>query len=235
VDCSKGKYRSANVSSICTDCPFGRWSNQVAVTSIDQCFPCPEYDGVICDVGSIIPFVPSGLFRSLNGPGIVLPCNPSESCQEAGYLNTSCANGYTGPICSLCDYEHFRQSRRCLKCIPKAARVVILIVCTILGVIMLLKLSNAENQVSSVVRFILFWFQFMSILPSLSDRWPCSSRNVERSTPMPRVSAKALQEEKSLGHFCVVSSFKCDACAYNVNQMVSCYSVNDLVKRCVCF
>jgi hypothetical protein len=167
--CPRGKY-AEKVTGQCLDCSDGKWSNLVDVT---LCNDCPSLAIVKCPSGSIVPFVISGgVFRSLEAPAVILPCVPAEACQLTGLNDTICAAGYEGSQCSQCQNEYFRNSGRCVKCMPKTLRQFIVIATALVVFFGIAKLSERQSLIPTSFRLMLFWLQFVSILPSLSDSWP---------------------------------------------------------------
>lgn len=45
-------------------------------------------------------------------------CPEKESCE--GGINSTCKDGYTGPLCSVCRQEYYKQLHKCTKCPSKA-------------------------------------------------------------------------------------------------------------------
>eukprot|EP00475_Leptophrys_vorax_P013385 TRINITY_DN19774_c0_g2_i1.p1 TRINITY_DN19774_c0_g2~~TRINITY_DN19774_c0_g2_i1.p1 ORF type:complete len:639 (+),score=117.60 TRINITY_DN19774_c0_g2_i1:130-1917(+) len=170
--CGTGKF-SNSTGSVCLDCSAGKWSNIEGLDYSHECQNCPPFDGVTCYSGSTIPLVGAGFWREVQHPGLVYICMPSSSCQEAGYGNTTCSEEYTGSICSSCKVEYFRLSGFCVKCVPKVARVIIFVCFFCFIIIVAHKFLNSSgNRFPMSVRVMLFWFQFLALLPALSNTWP---------------------------------------------------------------
>jgi hypothetical protein len=134
---------------------------------------CPEVPGTLCLEASVVPWVGSGLFRLLENPGRIYPCHPEESCLEiSGYGNTTCSTGYTGLRCGYCSPNYFRSSGKCVKCLDRSLRYVIVVFSLLFLLVIIAKISQQENNVPTSLRMLLFWIQFISFYPTLSNSWP---------------------------------------------------------------
>eukprot|EP00475_Leptophrys_vorax_P018162 TRINITY_DN24789_c0_g1_i1.p1 TRINITY_DN24789_c0_g1~~TRINITY_DN24789_c0_g1_i1.p1 ORF type:complete len:614 (-),score=102.05 TRINITY_DN24789_c0_g1_i1:44-1738(-) len=167
-DCMEGKF-GLGVSSSCFDCPQDSWSN---LTGKSSCFSCPQYPGVQCPSGSVVPWVGEGYFRKLNDPVNIAVCFPTEACLEAGFNETQCSLGYCDGLCAHCSSEFFRYSGKCVKCLAKAARWSIMVISVLIFSGVMMKVSVDQKNISPSLRMMLFWFQFLSLLPALSSSWP---------------------------------------------------------------
>jgi hypothetical protein len=171
LSCPVGKFSNFS-SPECSNCPYGTWSNSIAVTSISECHVCSRNLGMVCPEGCSIPHVDSGFFRTLDNPGRVQPCYPSEACASTENTNTSCLPQYVGIRCSNCKDDYFRSAGRCVKCLNPTARWII-IVCTMVVLLFIIsKLSERQRSIPTSLRMMLFWLQFLSLYPSLSSFWP---------------------------------------------------------------
>jgi hypothetical protein len=144
----------------------------VNATSSDTCLSCPVFDGVICSEGTIVPYVGRGYYRTLDQPALVTICYPPEACDAAEFSNTTCATLYTGDRCSMCSSDAFRNSGKCIKCLAAAIRRLILAALIMLVFAALALLSQVQNRIPHSFTLFLFWVQFLSIFPSLSNSWP---------------------------------------------------------------
>eukprot|EP00475_Leptophrys_vorax_P046354 TRINITY_DN9927_c0_g1_i1.p1 TRINITY_DN9927_c0_g1~~TRINITY_DN9927_c0_g1_i1.p1 ORF type:complete len:645 (-),score=100.90 TRINITY_DN9927_c0_g1_i1:542-2446(-) len=172
LPCQPGKYGEGASVSTCLDCPFGTFNAISGSFFSSSCTPCSNLSGVVCQSGSSIPFVGKGLFRSLDNPGVVYQCIPSEACPEARNGSTICSSEYTGFICSECNSEYFRNGGKCTKCIPKAARWFIIVLSILLFATLMGKISDKQQNIPSGLKLLLFWIQFLSLFPALSQSWP---------------------------------------------------------------
>jgi hypothetical protein len=172
TSCGPGKYNDLNASSICSNCEEGYWSNRINASSKSTCLKCPDLAGIICLEGSSLPYLTSGLYRDPSDPGNISVCIPSDACMAAGTGNTTCSSGYTGYACSLCVTEYFRSWGKCTKCMPKAARWVIVLLTSAVVLMALSRLSDRSQSIQNSLRLLLFWMQFLSLYPALSTSWP---------------------------------------------------------------
>jgi hypothetical protein len=167
--CPVGKQSAKfdNGSSVCVGCEAGSWNNIPGAT---VCKRCPI--AAVCPEGSIVPWVDKGYYRSAFDPGAVTPCIPSDACSGTGYLNTTCSDGYSGVLCGGCASERFRSGGSCVKCMSKIVRWLIIIVSLLLLMAGFSTISEFQVSIPTSLRLLLFWFQFMSLFPSLSNAWP---------------------------------------------------------------
>jgi hypothetical protein len=178
LSCPAGKFTNSSSSSTCLNCPLGFWSNTVRATSSQSCKACPSLSNVFCDEGSSIPYVPQGFFRSLENPGEVTPCVPPAACFEAGFSNTTCDAAYSEVACSSCSSNYFRHNGICIKCLDKVFRWIILLLSATVLLFMLSQFSRHQSKIPVSIRLGLYWFQFLSLYPSLSNAWPPALLNV---------------------------------------------------------
>jgi hypothetical protein len=170
--CEAGTYSDEHSTS-CTECPTGKWTQATCQSHLSSCRDCPAIAQVSCLSTSLVPYVGPGYYRSLTDPGTISACTPAEACQSTGYGNTTCNSRYSGSVCSSCNTDFFRASGRCVKCISKLLRWSIVgASLVILFVIMFGVSSSNRANIPNSFRIALFWFQFLSIFPSISDVWP---------------------------------------------------------------
>eukprot|EP00475_Leptophrys_vorax_P008783 TRINITY_DN1572_c0_g1_i3.p1 TRINITY_DN1572_c0_g1~~TRINITY_DN1572_c0_g1_i3.p1 ORF type:complete len:851 (-),score=139.88 TRINITY_DN1572_c0_g1_i3:150-2702(-) len=171
--CPPGRYSDTATAAYCTACPPSKWSNKENASSASTCKACPTLDIVFCGEGTSIPIVDGeGYYRNLSDPGIVLPCIPANSCARTGNSSTVCDAAYTGFKCSECNSDFFRSGGRCLRCMPAGLRWLIIISSIIVFLFVLSKASSRQEVIPLSFRMALFWYQFLSLYPSLSSSWP---------------------------------------------------------------
>jgi len=159
-------------ASSCEDCDVGRWSDAEGATSSSTCLQCYVDANVHCAAGTAVPWVGSGLYRNFPDPGIIVPCYPPEACAPAKLGNTSCTEGYEGLYCASCDENHFRNGGKCLRCMNKVGRWIIMVGSFVLLLTAFAKLSEHQHMIPHSLRILLLWIQFLSLFPSLSSAWP---------------------------------------------------------------
>jgi hypothetical protein len=174
--CEGGKYSGAIGASSCETCPKAKWSSSAGATS-DLCKACPT-EGVVCNEGSAVPYVISGYFRTLSSPANVTACIPSEACQEAGFSDTACTQGYSGVACTSCSTDYFRSNGKCLRCMQSFLRWFVVVLSVLIAVYGLAKISEKQNSIPPEVKISLFWFQIMSLFSGFSPAWPDSLKSV---------------------------------------------------------
>jgi hypothetical protein len=155
----------------CVLVAISKWSSSVGSTT---CFACPVITGVSCESGSVVPWVSQGYYRELSQPDVVSICIPSESCEETGYSSTICSEGYSGSRCSECSNEFFRSGGKCVKCLKKELRWATIGSSALAFLLIMAKVSANQQSIPPSLKLILFWFQFLSLLPVLAVSWPAS-------------------------------------------------------------
>jgi hypothetical protein len=176
--CSRGKMSNLTGSSACSNCEEGTWNDNEGASTQRACKPCPQLSGVVCLSGTAVPWVDTGFYRSPENEGDIAACYPSDACPQSGFGNTSCADGYRGDLCSHCQTEYFRTGGHCVKCLNRFVRWMI-IAGVLLGLIIIFaKLSERADLIPPAIRMSLFWFQFLSLFPSMAAFWPPVLRNV---------------------------------------------------------
>jgi hypothetical protein len=171
-NCSPGKYSNANSSSTCSLCPFGKWSSSHSSNSSMNCLDFPEIEALKCPPGSAFPLVSTGFYRVIAEPDVVYPCVPREACLSSENTTTICAAEYAGFGCNACSFNFFRSSGRCVKCLPEQARWIALVASGLLLMAGISRVFQKYGVISPFVKTVLFWFQFLAILPSLTSVWP---------------------------------------------------------------
>jgi hypothetical protein len=170
--CEKGKYSESVASLKCSECTFNSYNSIIGATT---CSPCPVIVGVVCPPGSQVPLVGRGLFRSLElDPVGISECQPSESCLAGGNGSTPCADGYEGLLCSSCSIEWFRSGSTCVKCMPKALRRLVLVLCGLVFLLAVTKILKSDKTIPPSIKVCLTWFQFIFLYPTLTSKWPSS-------------------------------------------------------------
>jgi hypothetical protein len=171
--CPSGRYANGSQAlSECTPCPSGTFNPQIGSQSLSSCRKCPASANVICPEGSEVPYVPAGMYRSLENSDQIYQCIPSSACQSTGFGNTLCSEGYGGSLCSQCSENYFRSGGNCVKCIISTFRWLLATVCCLMLFFVIFKLSKSQRNISNSLKLTLFWFQFLSLYPSLSSNWP---------------------------------------------------------------
>jgi hypothetical protein len=180
--CPPGRFSNSSMETYCHSCKSGYWSNVTGASSLSTCKPCAPFDGVWCAEGTTIPFVASGLYRTLSKPNDIASCIPAEACLAAEYGNTTCSEGYSELLCSLCTANYFRSGGKCVKCLNKAARWSLIVFSGVFILTAITKFSQSQNQVPPSLRLVLFWIQFLAVYPSLPNAWPTALFNFLRFT-----------------------------------------------------
>jgi hypothetical protein len=179
VECSPGTYSEITYSSICKQCAQGYWTNR---SRSAICSVCPLRDGVSCPQGSSVPYVGSGLYRELATPDLISICLPPNACPAAENGSTICSVEYAGSSCSQCSTNYFRSGTRCVKCLSKGGRWAIIVLVAICLVFVVSKLVQKQTLIPNSLKVMLYWVQFLSLLPVISNSWPPTLENLLRFT-----------------------------------------------------
>jgi hypothetical protein len=62
----------------------------------------------------------------------------NNGCPDAGAAKMECKDGYTGPMCAVCDHGYFKSIRDCARCDKPR---VVAIICFVLGIVTLTTLA----------------------------------------------------------------------------------------------
>jgi hypothetical protein len=95
---------------------------------------------------------------------------------------TSCSVGYDGSSCSKCSTNFFRSGTRCVKCLVKGGRWTIIVLVAICLVFVISKLVQKQTLIPNSLKVMLYWVQFLSLLPVLSNSWPPALENLLKFT-----------------------------------------------------
>ena len=120
-------------------------------------------------------------------------CPVTESCN--GGLNSTCENGYEGPLCSVCSSGHFKQFKICTRCPSKKwiagqisiTLVIVLIIIAILVWTSRRKIKKGEeghlmNTFFSKLKIVIGFYQVTNgLLDAFSYiKWPGSLENIAK-------------------------------------------------------
>ena len=107
--CPKAYYSPQAAMASCLGCEFGMFSDIEGATA---CRPCPT--GATCDASSLT--VDRGRWRSAAQPYELYECPITEACLGGNTTLYSCAPGYAGVLCAVCQPGHVRTGDRCASC-----------------------------------------------------------------------------------------------------------------------
>ena len=146
VDCEAGRSAPASGSPVCDDCPGDEYSSPGATScdrcnkffyyspDVGSCVRCPEGTDCPTDGGSTLEdlALENGYWRISADSTDILECRMPDACAgssnadrrltaeggSASYGDRYCSSGYTGPLCGVCDDDHYHQkeSSSCAKC-----------------------------------------------------------------------------------------------------------------------
>ncbi|TNV87766.1 hypothetical protein FGO68_gene11233 [Halteria grandinella] len=175
-------------NSMCVQCPKGSYSfnssnTQVRLQSLNliQCQQCFKNGNCI---GGNITLVDEGYWRSTNKSTILFSCPASESC--LGGLNSECALGYTGRMCSICEKnkikgEYYARSGpyKCTKCSPFGIQMLYLF-CFLVGlslyvifiIYQLLNNPSPFKPQTVLMRILTNYSQAIMIVYEFNLNWP---------------------------------------------------------------
>ena len=127
-------------ASVSMNCPPGRYEDsrltcQPCITGTE----CPE-DATKCTISTLKLL--EDYWRCCEDSVQVLPCSSDDACQGGTVATEYCVEGYTGPLCSVCDDSFFHSwaSKSCERCADVRSHVTSLsLVLGVVGTLLLLK------------------------------------------------------------------------------------------------
>lgn len=169
-ECKSGEVIT-EFSNSCEECPLGEYS---LFNNETVCKKCPE--NAVCEKDSIIPI--SGYWHDNNSVSIFQCVNP-DSCVNKG--EKTCADGYTGNLCAVCEYGYTTGSSNvCEKCPSETDNIILLsfVGLAIIGFICYTIYRTYEDAYelklyhSVLLKILTNYFQLMIITTVLKMRWP---------------------------------------------------------------
>jgi len=119
-NCLKGEiydYKSMTKST-CSPCVNGFSVKSNEHRNIISCTPCP-WKASYCYMDEI--YLKSGYWRWGSNSSSIFECNLLGGCLGGSMTgDASCATGYVGPFCGVCDVGYYLNSRRCVECSPSS-------------------------------------------------------------------------------------------------------------------
>jgi hypothetical protein len=187
--CSTGSYAEEEGSSTCVRCPNESSSLLPGATSVDLCNvcgegfyggynvslckQCPRIAGISCPLGSVVPFVKSGYFRSSDDPTQIFSCFPEAACSSTGFsMQTTCSEAYSGLRCSVCSDNFYRKNGECKSCPGTAAKVLTFLLMAALVLVILFQLVSSQHGLPAEIRISLYYLQFLALFPQITSNWP---------------------------------------------------------------
>lgn len=197
--CADGFYQPASGQSLCIPCGPSRTTLRLVgslseaacvcadgffapdpVAAPEKCVACAA--GMVCFNGTVD--VAPGYWRAESGSVFLLPCPLTlngERCQGgAGAGDDVCADGYEGPLCSVCarGYGNVGPSE-CTPCNGKGADASVVALLFVLGCVAVAALvrvsaepeKGVSGSVGSVLKIILNYTQIVFYIGTLSARW----------------------------------------------------------------
>ncbi|RYE99726.1 MAG: hypothetical protein EOO41_00635 [Methanobacteriota archaeon] len=180
----------------CTQCPDGTYTDGVGET---ECIACPPL--LATCVGGRIAFSAAPVFISpasitytnasmgsirLDASLDVYECWNTEACDfDTSSRSFSCAHGYSGPLCGVCDASvgYVQQGAACIACPSEAVSmlVLVLLVAAILGLLVyvtVFKRADPTNQTAVLFRITVTYFQMLGSLGIFKARGTSTFRQL---------------------------------------------------------
>lgn len=197
--CNLTSYADSSGMPYCQLCPPGTRTNILGATAISDCACVGGYfnqtgqTGVPCSACPPGATCPGGIDPPQPLPGYwtnssleqyvasVFSCNPPEACVNNFQTGQVCAEGWGGPLCSLCGFNNAANPSNayhlvfgsCMRCGTTATNVLsflgILALWVFLKMFLLAKWRTAG--------FLVGWMQMMSVMSSVNAKWPTSLEN----------------------------------------------------------
>ena len=102
------------ISGMCVECPTGSFS----VILGGPCVECISLDGIKYCKGKEIELM-KGYWRRYETSSEVLACIEEEGCAGGTSVgDRSCASGYEGPLCAVCQIGYYSSHGQCKECSP---------------------------------------------------------------------------------------------------------------------
>ena len=188
IACPRRTYQPNEGSIACLDCPYNTDTNTTGTDTATHCVCSEGYynlagvGGVECDAciedavcpgARELPYPVQGFYRVgySSNPALsetsasVEPCEPTTAC--LGGPDNSCAEGYVGDHCALCDEGYFRLNHYCTAC-PDSTLVSYILPVQLIGfVLAVLTLSLGFDTFSKYATMSIF-VRFCQLLMVLS-------------------------------------------------------------------
>lgn len=173
--CGKGEIQRGLA---CVVCPADTYS---LIANASVCHPCPVE--AICKGGSTL-YPRPGYWRPSDLSELLLECPRKESCLgNANYtsLTGSCAQGYHGNLCQICDYGYSRTEKdSCSLCPEHAPNVVRLVLvsislCAFLVYTIRSAFASAAKELNLqgvYMKILMNYLQSVVLTSSFSMNWP---------------------------------------------------------------
>jgi len=188
IACPRRTYQPNEGSIACLDCPYNTDTNTTGTDTATHCVCSEGYynlagvggvecdaciDDAVCPGARELPYPVQGFYRVgySSNPALsetsatVKPCEPTTAC--LGGPDNSCAEGYVGDRCALCDEGYFRLNHYCTACLDSTLVSYILPVQLIGFVVAVLTLSLGFDTFSKYATMSIF-VRFCQLLMVLS-------------------------------------------------------------------
>jgi hypothetical protein len=192
IPCQKGKYASAKASTSCDAC-IGSSTYSEGAVSPSECSICdigyfgdlPSIPCTICPAGaafrcsgdSKVPYISPGYFRT--SAATVVACIPAGACAYTGTeAITTCAEGYVGQFCGVCDSQYYRSAQECKKCPNTVSRVFTWLAIAAFLLFLFFRFLWRDGSISVDTRIILQAVQIIAFYNSLTTKWPPLVKNL---------------------------------------------------------
>mmetsp|Transcript_40863 Transcript_40863/g.130508 ORF Transcript_40863/g.130508 Transcript_40863/m.130508 type:complete len:1171 (-) Transcript_40863:761-4273(-) len=148
--------------------------------------PKPGLQTTCDDVGQLLPLPKAGYWVEVNATSLlaesVRECMPPEACLAIApgapnatarvAAGTTCAHGYGGPGCAMCEQGHYRYGGECVKC---ESTLVSAFVWAMVGIVvflpLLLKIGNAFDHFAAIDVSVTF-MALSSFYAKYDLQWP---------------------------------------------------------------
>jgi hypothetical protein len=195
-NCLDGEFLN---SGVCTECPPGSYSFKYS--AVKGCeIGCPR-GAKSCQGSEIV--VESGKWRMGNNTAEIIACPfGEEACLGGSMTGESCAEGYTGPLCAVCEDGYYLQSStsKCSVCPDSGLSpgAIALIVLVGVGVIVGILFAAGDGLFTDVIANVSFFgcwiYVYQKLFPKAQD-WDNEQLEVmkERIESMTKIYVSLIQ------------------------------------------
>eukprot|EP00762_Andalucia_godoyi_P003206 ANDGO_01097.mRNA.1 hypothetical protein AMSG_00589 len=206
--CPPGEFIESTGSAFCTPCVQGFYQDRSGQTACKSCGPGATTASSGSSAIAFCRSQPGFYWDEVSATAI--PCSPRDAC-AGGVGDDSCANGYTGRLCSLCQLGFYRdQTGRCFGC-PSFPITELLVVCSIIGILVLICIYYPVRVflqcIVSALAPVINFFQLMAIISSVRVGYGSSTNALFQVADVAMLKVSFLKPECMTSNMTVVQQW----------------------------